>query len=128
VTEAERWNTDAKSSTDPRFAESTGEAPTDSGTGMLDSGVVASSSQAPELGRRSRKASGARQGASGDPDRSQIEPHLSMSPTTKNIDPRIATMSPTTCPGSISESTAMLLNDAERSLSRHGVLSPRDTR
>ena len=51
-----------------------------------------------------------------------------MSPTTKNIEPRIATMSATTQPGSISGSTEMLLNDAERSLSRHGVFSPRETR
>ena len=54
--------------------------------------------------------------------------YLSMSPTTKNIEPRIATMSAIRLPGSTSPSTEMLLNDAERSLSRHGVLSPRETR
>ena len=31
-------------------------------------------------------------------------------------------------PGSTRESTCTLLNDAERSFSRHGVLSPRETR
>src|SRR6476469_7762481 len=55
-------------------------------------------------------------------------PHLSTSPTTKNIDPRIATMSAMSWPGSISDSTETLLNDAERSLSSHGVFSPRETR
>jgi hypothetical protein len=54
--------------------------------------------------------------------------YLSTSPTTKNIDPRIATMSGTRHPGSTCESTWTLENDAERSLSRHGVFSPRDTR
>ena len=54
--------------------------------------------------------------------------YLSMSPTTKNIEPRIATMSATSEPGSSSASTWTLLNDAERSFSRHGVFSPRDTR
>jgi hypothetical protein len=54
--------------------------------------------------------------------------YLSMSPTTKNIEPRIATRSATTVPDTISGSTATLLNDAVRSLSRHGVFSPRETR
>ena len=54
--------------------------------------------------------------------------YLSTSPTTKNIEPRIATMSATSVPGSSSESTWTLLNDAERNLSRHGVYSPRETR
>jgi hypothetical protein len=54
--------------------------------------------------------------------------HLSMSPTTKNIEPRIATMSATRQPSSTSGSTAMLLNDALRSFIRHGVFSPRETR
>ncbi len=54
--------------------------------------------------------------------------YLSTSPTTKNIEPRIATRSATTVPPTISGSTATLLNDAVRSLSRHGVFSPRDTR
>ncbi len=71
---------------------------------------------------------GAGDGRGGDPHRTHTRSHLSMSPTTKNIEPRIATMSPTTWPGSISARTATLLNDADRSLSRHGVLSPRDTR
>ena len=51
-----------------------------------------------------------------------------MSPTTKNIEPRIATRSATTVPLTISGSTATLLNDAVRSFSRHGVFSPRETR
>jgi hypothetical protein len=54
--------------------------------------------------------------------------YLSMSPTTKNMLPRMAIMSATTQPGSISGRTAMLLKLAERSFIRHGVLSPRDTR
>ena len=54
--------------------------------------------------------------------------HLSMSPTTKNIEPRIATMSATRQPSSTSGSTAMLLNDALRSFIRQGVFSPRETR
>jgi hypothetical protein len=58
----------------------------------------------------------------------RIANYLSMSPTTKNIDPKIATMSATTQPASTSGSTAMLLNDADRSFIRHGVFSPRDTR
>ncbi len=37
-------------------------------------------------------------------------------------------MSATRVPGSSSVSVWMLLNEAERSFSRHGVLSPRDTR
>ncbi len=37
-------------------------------------------------------------------------------------------MSATRVPGSSSVSTWMLLNDAERSFSRHGVFSPRETR
>ena len=37
-------------------------------------------------------------------------------------------MSATRQPGSIRDSTWTLLNDAERSFSRHGVLSPRETR
>ena len=48
--------------------------------------------------------------------------YLSMSPTTKNIEPRIATMSATSWPGSSSLSAWMLLNDAERSFSRYGRL------
>ncbi len=54
--------------------------------------------------------------------------YLSMSPTTKNIDPRIATMSATSVPGSSSVSAWMLLYDAERSFSRYGVFSPLLTR
>lgn len=54
--------------------------------------------------------------------------YLSMSPTTKNIDPRIATMSATSVPGSNSVSAWMLLYDAERSFSRYGVFSPLLTR
>lgn len=53
--------------------------------------------------------------------------HLSMSPTTKNIDPKIATMSAKSCPLITSPRHAMLLNDAERNFNRHGVFSPRDT-
>ncbi len=54
--------------------------------------------------------------------------YLSTSPTTKNIEPRTATMSATRQPGSTSVSTWTLPNDAERSFRRHGVFSPRDTR
>ncbi len=54
--------------------------------------------------------------------------YLSMSPTTKNIDPRIATMSATSVPGSSSVSAWMLLYEAERSFSRYGVFSPLLTR
>ena len=54
--------------------------------------------------------------------------YLSMSPTTKNMLPRMATMSATTWLVRIWGSTAMLLKDAERSFMRQGVLSPRDTR
>ncbi len=55
-------------------------------------------------------------------------PYLSMSPTTKNSDPRIATMSATSVPGSSSASAWMLLKEAERSFSRYGVFSPLLTR
>ena len=51
-----------------------------------------------------------------------------MSPTTKNIEPSIATMSATTQPVSTSGSTATLLKEAVRSFIRHGVFSPRETR
>ena len=54
--------------------------------------------------------------------------YLSTSPTTKKVDPSTATMSATRQPGRIRESTCTLLNDADRSFSRHGTLSPRDTR
>lgn len=54
--------------------------------------------------------------------------YLSTSPTTKNIDPRIATMSETSVPGSSSVSAWMLLYEAERSFSRYGVFSPLLTR
>lgn len=54
--------------------------------------------------------------------------YLSMSPTTKNSDPRIATMSATSVPGSSSTRAWMLLYEAERSLSRYGVFSPLLTR
>lgn len=54
--------------------------------------------------------------------------YLSMSPTTKNIEPRIATMSATSVPGSSSVSAWMLLYEAERSFSRYGVFSPLLTR
>ena len=37
-------------------------------------------------------------------------------------------MSEMSWPGSIWASTDTLLNEADRSFSRHGVLSPRDTR
>ena len=37
-------------------------------------------------------------------------------------------MSATSAPGSSSLSTWMLLNDADRSFSRHGVFSPLETR
>lgn len=50
--------------------------------------------------------------------------YLSMSPTTKNSDPRIATMSATSVPGSSSTSAWMLLNEAERSFSRYGSSRP----
>ena len=40
----------------------------------------------------------------------------------------IATMSAIRLPGSSQDSACTLENDAERSLSRHGVLSPRETR
>ncbi len=58
----------------------------------------------------------------------RVSRHLSMSPTTKKNDPRMATMSATSVPGSSSVSAWMLLNDAERSFSRYGVFSPLDTR
>jgi hypothetical protein len=51
-----------------------------------------------------------------------------MSPTTKNSDPRIATMSATRVPGSSSVRAWMLLYEAERSLRRYGVFSPLLTR
>lgn len=51
-----------------------------------------------------------------------------MSPTTKNSDPRIATMSATSVPGSSSVSAWMLLYEADRSFSRYGVFSPLLTR
>jgi hypothetical protein len=54
--------------------------------------------------------------------------YLSTSPTTKKVDPSTATMSATRQPGRIRESTWTLLNDADLSFSRHGTLSPRDTR
>lgn len=54
--------------------------------------------------------------------------YLSMSPTTKNSDPRIATMSATSVPGSSSARAWMLLYEAERSFSRYGVFSPLLTR
>ncbi len=63
-----------------------------------------------------------------DPGGRHTAAHLSTSPTTKNIEPRIATMSAMSWPGSISESTETLLKEADRSLRRHGVLSPRETR
>jgi SAM-dependent MidA family methyltransferase len=63
-----------------------------------------------------------------DPLLPQARPYLSMSPTTKNIDPRIATMSATSVPGSSSVSAWMLLYEAERSFSRYGVFSPLLTR
>lgn len=58
----------------------------------------------------------------------EVAPYLSMSPTTKNSDPRIATMSATSVPGSSTASAWMLLYDAERSFSRYGVFSPLLTR
>lgn len=54
--------------------------------------------------------------------------YLSMSPTTKNMEPRIAIMSASRLPRMSSGSTWTLLNDAERSFIRHGVFSPRETR
>ena len=54
--------------------------------------------------------------------------YLSMSPTTKNMLPRMAIMSGIIVPGSSAGRAEMLLKLAERSLSRHGVLSPRETR
>ena len=54
--------------------------------------------------------------------------HLSMSPTTKNIEPRMAGRSATRLDASSSESTWILPNEAERSFSRQGVLPPRETR
>ena len=51
-----------------------------------------------------------------------------MSPTTKNTEPRTAGRSATRLPGSTSDSTCTLLNEAVRSFSRHGVLPPRETR
>ena len=46
----------------------------------------------------------------------------------RTVDPRIATMSATSVPGSSSVSAWMLLYDAERSFSRYGVFSPLQTR
>ena len=54
--------------------------------------------------------------------------YLSMSPTTKNIEPRIAIRSGTRQPGSSVDSACTLAYDAVRSFIRHGVFSPRDTR
>ena len=54
--------------------------------------------------------------------------YLSMSPTTKNMLPRMAIMSATMVLGSNSGRTEMLLKLAERSFRRQGVLSPRETR
>ena len=61
-------------------------------------------------------------------ERASWRAYLSTSPTTKNVEPRIATMSEIRQPGSSRLSTCTLLNDAERSFSRHGTLSPRETR
>src|SRR5258706_13955906 len=47
-------------------------------------------------------------------------PYLSMSPTTKNIEPRIAIRSGTRQPGSNLDSACTLANEAVRSLGRHG--------
>src|SRR5664279_2795720 len=58
----------------------------------------------------------------------EIPDYLSTSPTTKNIEPRIETMSEIRQPGNTADSTETLLKDAERSFSRHGVFSPCDTR
>ena len=54
--------------------------------------------------------------------------YLSMSPTTKNIEPRIAIRSGTRQPGISVASACTLAYEAVRSFSRHGVFSPRDTR
>ncbi len=81
----------------------------------------------PDLRERSRHA-GPGRSVPACLQRSRSSAYLSTSPTTKNIEPRIATMSATSVPGSSSVSTCTLLNDADRSLSRHGVFSPRDTR
>ncbi|QIM22840.1 hypothetical protein G7075_19710 [Phycicoccus sp. HDW14] len=75
-----------------------------------------------------RPRRGRRGGRSRRADAGRLVAYLSTSPTTKNIEPRTATMSATRQPGSSSESTWTLPNEAERSLSRHGVFSPRETR
>ena len=50
-----------------------------------------------------------------------------MSPTTKKSEPRTVARSSTLVPGSSAFSACTLLNEAERSLSRHGrPLAPRD--
>ena len=54
--------------------------------------------------------------------------YLSMSPTTKNIEPRIAIRSGTSVPGSSVDSACTFAYDAVRSFIRQGVFSPRDTR
>jgi hypothetical protein len=54
--------------------------------------------------------------------------HLSTSPTTKNIEPRTAIMSGMRQPVMSVESAWTFEYEAERSLSRYGVLSPRLTR
>ena len=54
--------------------------------------------------------------------------YLSTSPTTKNMEPRMETMSEMRHPGNTAASTETLLKDADRSFIRQGVLSPRDTR
>ena len=51
-------------------------------------------------------------------------PQRSMSPTTKKREARTVTRSATRVPGSSAFSACTLLNEAERSLSRHGVRSP----
>src|SRR5262249_11157269 len=84
----------------------------------------------PGRGRRTRPAAALRRHAltAVPRERGAWAAYLSMSPTTKNRDPRTAARSPTRCPGSRAGSTAMLLNEADLSWSRHGVFPPRETR
>ena len=86
------------------------------------------SRRGPAGGRRHGRPSGCAASTPRRARRGGLSPTCRRRPTTKNIEPRIATMSAMRLPGSTSPSTATLLNDAERSLSRHGVFSPRETR
>src|SRR4029450_8915514 len=63
-----------------------------------------------------------------EPEAGRGSAYLSLPPTTKNIEPRIAIRSGTRQPGIRVDSACTFEYDAVRSLSRHGVLSPRETR